>query len=152
MYLAWVLRDQRLRGFVLDRIASKAGDWRVDELMKVGNADYFERWLQPDSSRKARSNYENFLKEARTSRATSRTIHQELDDGWLNEAILTLVRHERSTTPAAGAEIDPIGFLLAKKWNGLVNLTANAARTGHSRGTVLVEDQLTYQKGDLLLA
>ena len=49
MYFLWAFRDERLRRFVCERIANRQGKWRVSELTKKTNADFFKHWFQPST-------------------------------------------------------------------------------------------------------
>src|SRR5580692_6588467 len=56
MYFLWAYRDERIRSFICERIADQSGRWRVPQLLNKANSKVFERWLQPSTARKARSN------------------------------------------------------------------------------------------------
>ncbi len=94
MYFLWAYRDDRIRRFVCERIADRNGRWRVPQLLNKANSDFFEQWLQPSTARKARSNFEYFLVEAKLYNPKSRTVQLELADGWLGHAAIAAAQHE----------------------------------------------------------
>ncbi len=124
MFLLWALRDGRLRGFILDRVADAKGKWRASQLANKANASYFTQWLQPGSSAKARSNIEFFLSEAGIYRQATRSIDLDYEDGWLAEAMVIASQHATSRTAEAAILRDPVGFLFDNGLHGLASLTS----------------------------
>jgi hypothetical protein len=57
MYGVFALRDERIRNFVTQRIATADGLWRPAEVIRKSNADHFDG----ASRTKVRSNFEFFL-------------------------------------------------------------------------------------------
>jgi len=125
MYFLWAYRDDRIRRFICERIADKNGEWRISQLLNKANSKFFEQWLQPTTSRKARSNFEYFLVETGIFVAKTRAVHLELDDGWLDQAAIAAAQHEKD--PLAREELltDPVDFLATRGWLGLLNATQN---------------------------
>lgn len=128
MYFVWAYRDERIRGFICERVADRRGKWRRTQLVNKANADFFEEWLVPGSARKARSNIEFFLKEAGIFDPTERSIHLELHDGWLTEAAVVAAQHERDPVTRRKLLNDPRDFLIQRRWTGLVNATDDELR------------------------
>lgn len=124
MFLLWALRDSRLRGFILDRVADAKGKWRASQLVNKANASYFTQWLQPGSSAKARSNIEFFLSEAGIYRQATRSIDLDYEDGWLADAMVVASQHATSRTAEAAILRDPVGFLFDNGLHGLASLTS----------------------------
>jgi hypothetical protein len=58
MLFVWAYRDERIRRFIIERIASTAGKWSTANLRKKANAVFFESWFKPGPSTKARSNFD----------------------------------------------------------------------------------------------
>jgi hypothetical protein len=125
MYFLWAYRDDRIRRFVCERIADKSGRWRIPQLLNKGNSSFFERWLQPSTARKARSNFEFFLVETGIYDAKSRALHLELDDGWLEQAAIAAAQHERDPFKREGLLANPVVFLEDQGWLGLLNAARN---------------------------
>ena len=63
MYLVWALRDERLRRFIVERVADRDGKWKISALRNKANSKFLEQWLKGSSAKKARSNIEFFLQE-----------------------------------------------------------------------------------------
>lgn len=123
MYFLWAYRDERIRRFICERIADQHGRWRITRLLEKANSDFFETWLQPSTARKARSNFEYFLIETNIYDPKSRTIHLELDDGWLAHAAIAAAQHENDPTMREELLANPIKFLERRNWLGLLNVT-----------------------------
>ena len=123
MYFLWAYRDKRIRQFVCEKIADKSGLWHSSEIINKGNAKFFEAWVQPSTARKARSNFEFFLTETKIFRPKSRTVHLELDDGWLTEAAIAAAQHEQDVGMREALLADPKMFLENLGWLGLLNAT-----------------------------
>jgi hypothetical protein len=83
MYFLWAYRDERIRRFVCEVIADASGRWRINELRRKSNANFFHQWLAASTARKARSNYEFFLAETNIVDLKARTVDLDLGDGWL---------------------------------------------------------------------
>lgn len=125
MYFTWAFRDERVRRFICEIVANREGKWRVRELTKKANASFLEQWFPKPSTTpsKARSNIEFFLQEAGIFTPATKSIHLDLEDGWLSEAMQVAAQHERSTARRQAMTSAPIEFLVANGWNGLVNAT-----------------------------
>jgi hypothetical protein len=126
MYFTWSWRDERLRRFVCEQIVGADGRWHVPRLVDKDRAKFFERWFAPSSAVKARSNIEFFLTECGIYRPATSSIHLELEDGWLAEAMLVAAQHEpdRSLHYPMGA--DPIGVLRLLGLTALADLPPGA--------------------------
>jgi hypothetical protein len=95
MYFAWALRDERLRQFICEVVAGSDGKWRVQELLKKSNAEFFRRWFPKSTSpTKVRSNIEFFLVKSGIFDATTKEVHLELTDGWLADGMSVAAQHE----------------------------------------------------------
>ena len=121
MYFLWAYRDERIRRFVCERIANDSGRWRVTQLLNKDNSDFFEQWFQPSTATKARSNFEYFLVETKLYDLKSRTVHLELDDGWLEHAAIAAAQHESDELLREELLANPIAFLEHHGWMGLLN-------------------------------
>jgi hypothetical protein len=121
MYFLWAYRDERIRRFVCEEIADKAGKWRVQKLVRKDTATFFEKWLQPSTAKKARSNFEFFLSETGIFDTTSKTVHLERTDGWLEQAAVAAAQHEQDPVEREELLASPIQFLRKRKWLGLIN-------------------------------
>lgn len=145
MFLLWALRDSRLRGFILDRVVDANGKWRVSELTKKANADYFTQWHRPGSAAKVRSNIEYFLNESGIYRPSTRTIHLDTKDGWLPEAMIAAAQHVLNKNAEATILRDPVGFLFDSQLHGLANLAAverEVASKGQPIAAEVLDDEL----------
>jgi hypothetical protein len=131
MYFVWAYRDDRIRRFVTERIADRLGKWRVRELLNKKNSDFFEEWHSTGSATKARSNVEFFLKSTGIFNETSRVIDLDLSDGWLSEAAAVAAQHEDNADDQRKLINDPIGFLIQKNLNGLINASIDELRGVH---------------------
>jgi hypothetical protein len=124
MYFLWAYRDDRIRRYICEVVANRSGQWRVRELLNKGNSTFFEEWLQENTARKARSNFEYFIvEETKIVDARTKTVHLELDDGWLDQAAIAAAQHE--TDPVLREELlaNPAAFLERRGWLGLLNIT-----------------------------
>lgn len=122
MYFLWAYRDERIRRFICEIVASPTGKWQVRQLLNKANSTFFEEWLQESTARKARSNFEYFIVEE-TKIVDGGDVHLELDDGWLDQAAIAAAQHE--TDPVVREELlaNPAAFLERRGWLGLVNIT-----------------------------
>jgi hypothetical protein len=146
MYFLWAYRDERIRGFVTDVIADTSGRWRVNRLVDKAQGRYFERWVAPSTATKARSNFEFFLAETKIYDPRTRTIHLELDDGWLNEAAIAAAQHEDDVFAREELLANPARYLEKRGWIGLLN----AARSEiPDTSTILVSDAVPRQDDEL---
>lgn len=125
MYFVWAFRDERLRRFVCERIANRQGKWRASELTRKTNADFFKQWFQPSTVKKVRSNIENYFAEMGIFDRETRTIHLELDDGWLPAAMQVAAQYERNASRRRVMLSAPVQFLISQDWHGLVNATVD---------------------------
>jgi hypothetical protein len=121
MYFLWIYRDDRIRCFICERVAEQNGRWNISQLLNKKNAKFFEKWLQPTSAEKARSNFERFLVETKIYNPAKRTLHLELDDGWLEQAAIAAAQHERDDSIREELLADPIAFLARRGWLGILN-------------------------------
>lgn len=55
--------------------------------------------------------------------AKSRTVHLDLDDGWLEQAAIAAAQHESDPLEREELLTDPIAFLIKRGWLGLLNTT-----------------------------
>jgi hypothetical protein len=121
MYFLWAYRDERIRRFVCEEISNKSGKWQVRKLVRKETASFFEKWLQPSTARKARSNFEFFLVETGIFNPQLKTVHLERDDGWLEQAAIAAAQHERDPVEREELLANPIQFLRNRNWLGLIN-------------------------------
>lgn len=145
MFLLWALRDPRLRGFILEKVADANGRWRTAELTRKANSAYFEQWHQSSSAAKIRSNIEFFLVEARTLNSKVNKADLNISDAWLPEALIAAAQHAVSEAAKATILRDPVGFLFDNQLHGLVNLTSQdrvAASRGQPVAVELLNDEL----------
>jgi hypothetical protein len=126
MYFLWAFRDDRIRGFVLEKIANKQGLWRAADVVRKGNAAFFSDngFVEVDTAPKVRSNFERFLVEARIFDEETHAVHLELDDDWLPAAMRVAAQYESEPLLRRQMLADPVGFLIARGWQGLTNATA----------------------------
>jgi hypothetical protein len=137
MYFIWAFREERLRHFILERIVDANGKWRPVQVTRKANADFFERYFEPRTAPKVRSNIERFFVETGVFNERNRTVHLELDDGWLVDAIQVVAQHESNAAQRRAMVMAPVEFLIANRLNGLANVTIEELR-GHA-GTVAAE-------------
>ncbi len=121
MYFVWAYRDERIRRFICERIADKSGRWRASQIENKDNSKFFERWAQPSTARKARSNLEYFLVETGIYNKQSKTTHLELKDGWFEQAVIVAAQHEANHRIREELLANPIAFLEKRNWLGLLN-------------------------------
>ena len=127
MFFVWAYRDLRVRRFICERVADRNGKWRVNELVKIANLQFFvrEKWLTLPAAQKARSNIQFFLEETGIFDEKARRIHLELDDGWLYEAAAVAAQHEEDPVIRRRLLDDVAQFLITNNWNGLINANAS---------------------------
>lgn len=123
MFFVWAFRDERLRRFICERVADRKGKWRVTQLTNKDNANFFEEWLQPGPSRKARSNIEFFLVETGIFDKSANKIDLGLEDGWLLEAAAVAAQHEGDPRIRRQLAEEPGRFLVENGWMALANAT-----------------------------
>lgn len=121
MYFLWAYRDERIRRFICESIADFSGKWRASEVINKDNAKFFRTWLSAKAAKKARSNFEFFLVETGIYNKEAETVHLELDDGWLEQASIAAAQHEADPTVREELLANPIEFLKARNWLGLLN-------------------------------
>src|SRR5262249_27848332 len=63
MLFVWAYRDERIREFILTKVADQQGKWSLGRIRNKTNAKFFETWYSKGPSAKARSNFEYFLVE-----------------------------------------------------------------------------------------
>ena len=141
MYFTWAMRDDRLRRFILERIAADTGLWRPEEVTRKANASFFQEFYTTNAAPKVRSNIEFFLVEAGI--LNGGVVHLELDDGWLTEGIRTAAQHVDESN---GAEMlsDPIGYIIRNRLVGLTNATL---ATIHALATTTEVPPVTHPSG-----
>ena len=126
MFFVWAFRDDRLRRFICECVARKDGKWRITELQKKSNAEFFKEWLEESTARKARSNIQYFLtEETGIVDIDSRTVHLELVDRWLFEAAAIAAEHEPDPVERRYLLKDPVQYLIDYEWTALANATAD---------------------------
>jgi hypothetical protein len=130
MYFLWAFRDDRIRRFVLEKLANNQGLWRPAEVVRKGNAAFFsdQGFVEEATAPKVRSNFERFLVETGIFDEDSHTVHLELDDDWLPAAMRIAAQYERNPLRRRQMLADPAGFLIANGWQGLANATAATLR------------------------
>lgn len=125
MFFTWAFRDDRVRRFICERIAGANGKWRVNQLLNKNNAEFFEEWLKPATSRKARSNIEFFLvDETHIVDRQSREVNLNLGDGWLFAAVSIAAQHEPDPVERRRLVDSPVEYLIHHKLTALANATA----------------------------
>jgi hypothetical protein len=122
MLFTWVYRDDRIRRFIIERVANSPGKWNTSKLTNKKNADFFEVWYSGGS--KARSNFEYFLAETKIYDPIGRKVHLELDDNWLEDAARVAAQHEKDPETRRQLLENPYKFLADKGWQALANATA----------------------------
>jgi len=148
MFFVWAFRDERVRRFICEVVANAAGKWRVGELTRKANADFFRQWFPKPSTTpaKARSNIEFFLAETGIYDPGKGAIHLELDDGWLNEAVQIAAQHEKNLGRRRAMTSAPSEFLIANQWHGLANATVDELRglgpSAPTEGDPLEDEQI----------
>jgi hypothetical protein len=126
MFFVWAFRDDRLRKFICGRVANPQGRWRVQELLRKENSEFFEQWFDQSTARKARSNIEYFLvDETKIANRESRKVDLNLSDRWLMEAMAIAAQHEPDPFERRRILEDPIQYLIDHEWTGLANATAD---------------------------
>lgn len=121
MYFVWVWRDERIRDFVLQKIADATGRWRIDDLVNKENASFFEQFFKGSTATKTRSNFERFLEDAGIFNRATQKVDFSLEDGWLSDAMSIVAASEGSELRSQMLS-DPVGFLFERKLNGLIDL------------------------------
>jgi hypothetical protein len=119
MLFVWAYRDDRVRNFIIERVANANGRWNSNNLKNKRNADFFRRW----GGAKARSNIEYFLVEAGIYDERTRRTHLELDDGWLEDAARVAAQHEDVPETRRQLVTNPYRFLAQRDWQALANAT-----------------------------
>jgi len=142
MYFVWVYRDERVRRFILERIAGPDGLWSAGRLRDKSNADFFEKWFRPRTCAKVRSNIEFFFKETGLLRGNS--IDLDLADGWLPLALQIGSQHEPDIARRKAMTHAPAEFVLVNDMNGLFNATADRLRSA-KLSAPLIEEPLEDQ-------
>ena len=122
LYGVFALRDSRIRNFVVQRIATAAGVWQPDEVVRKSNAGYFDGAARA----KVRSNFEFFLVNAGIFE--SGIVHLELEDGWLQDAVAVVSQYEDAPETRALMVADPIGYIIGEELQGLANTTVEQLR------------------------
>lgn len=128
MYFVWAYRDERLRRFICEKIANRDGKWRSNRVLNKGNASFFTEWVGADSAKKARSNIEFYLIGTGIFKKKTKSVHLDLNDGWLTEAAIVAAQYERNALDKRRLLTDPREFLIRKNWTGLVNASPEELR------------------------
>jgi len=139
MYFTWALRDPRVARFIVEVVANRNGKWRVQQLVRKVNAKFFEEFFEPETAPKVRSNLEYFLVEAGIFDPNTQTVHLELNDGWLGEAMQVTAQHERDPARRRAMINAPVDFLVSEGLHSLTNSTPDELR-GHA-ASVLAEPE-----------
>lgn len=126
MYGVFALRDDRIRNFVTQKIATRSGMWQQAEVIRKSNADYFDG----ASRSKVRSNYEFFLNNAGIYQNGS--VHLELEDGWLHDSVAIASQYEALPEIRALMLADPISYIIREGAQGLANATVEQLRSAKS--------------------
>jgi hypothetical protein len=130
MYGIWVLRDSRFRRFVLERIAAQDGRWRTSEVTRKSNAAFFETLgFQKNTAPKIRSNIEYFFVETGIFNAATRTVHLDLDDHWLDDAVRAAAELEDDTVKRLAMITDPVGWIVRQQFHGIANIASDALQS-----------------------
>lgn len=131
MYFVWAIRDERLRRFICEVVANEQGKWRIRELVKKTNAEFFRHWFPKPSTtpQKARSNIEFFLTKAGIFDPYGKAVRLELGDGWLVDAMQVAAQHERNPAQRKAMASAPGEWLISHRWNGLANAQPEELRT-----------------------
>ncbi|MEX0809825.1 MAG: hypothetical protein WD044_13955 [Dongiaceae bacterium] len=120
MLFTWAYRDDRIRRFILERVARPNGKWVPQQLLNKNNADFFEQ-----GKAKARSNFERFLVETHIFNPKTQTINLNLSDQWLEIAARVVAQHESNREQRSQLLHNPYLFLVDQKWTGLANATSD---------------------------
>ncbi len=126
MYFLWVFRDDRLRGFICERVADANGHWQEAELTRIENMDYFNPFFAPgtDTAQKTRSNLEHRLLEWNIYRPGEiPPIRLDLGDRWLEDGMRAAAQHENDPVRRAAMVTSPGQYLVANGWHGMTNVT-----------------------------
>lgn len=123
MYFLWAFRDHRLRQFISEVVAGPNGKWRASELTKKSNAKFFQKFFEPNTSAKVRSNIEYFLVESGIFSNSKNTIHLELEDGWITEGVSVASQHEPDFEKRRAMIGSPVEYLIANGLNPIASAT-----------------------------
>lgn len=126
MLFVWAYRDDRIRRFIVERVANQDGKWSIESLTDKSNSNFFDEWYA--GSAKARSNFEYFCDEASIFERVTRTIHLELGDSWLEDAARVASQYETNPERRRRLLSDPYKFLVEEKMNALANATVQELR------------------------
>jgi hypothetical protein len=137
MLFLWAYRDERIRRYICECIASSSGLWSIRKLVDKNSGKFFEKWVRPATAKKARSNFEFFLVETGIFDPVSQTIHLELDDGWLEQAAIVCAQHESDLSIREELLANPVMFLKSRGWLGLLN--AKSVPTTRASPLLLVD-------------
>ena len=122
MLFVWAYRDDRIRRFILERIANTSGRWRPSEVTNKTNGAFFQQWYS--GAGKARSNFEYFLAETGIFNPTTRELRLELNDNWLEDGARVAAQHEPDPELRRQLLENPYKFLVDQNWPALANCTA----------------------------
>jgi hypothetical protein len=135
MLFAWLYRDDRLRQFVIERVSDADGVWEPARLCDKANSDFFRQW----GGAKARSNFERFLGETGIYDGSSRSVHLDLKDNWLEDAARVVAQHEPEPEIRRQLSENPYKFLESRGWNALANSTSDALLTREANANFAVD-------------
>jgi hypothetical protein len=122
MLFTWMYRDDRLRRFIIERVADANGHWIPARLIDKANSDFFAQWYSGGA--KARSNFEYFLVETGIYDDLNQAVHLELDDNWLEDAARVAAQHEPNASLRRRLLENPYKYLVDQRWNALANATS----------------------------
>lgn len=128
MFFVWCWKDDRVRRYITEQVADVTGKWQGRHLLDLTRSKFFQEFLGAGPSRKARSNFEEFLARTGILDREEESVHMELDDGWLRVAVETVAQHESGVSRAA-LIANPADFLVSRSLNGLANATAAELHT-----------------------
>lgn len=134
MYFIWAMRDERIRRFIVERIADPSGQWDPKRLTNKENWKFFyEPRGSEGSAKKARSNYERYLEKVGIFDPTTGKIDLSLEDGWLTDAMVILAAKEPDIVTRDRMVRDPLSYLISRGLNALANLPTTS-RPEHYEG------------------
>lgn len=135
LYLVWALRDERVRRFVLEVAADETGLWQPEAIRDKENARFFERFLGPDSAKKARSNFEYYLSEAGILRTYGR-VELDPQGEWVPDAARIAANHAVRAELREQLRRAPLQFFHDRGLNGLINATLTEIAQEAASGTL----------------
>jgi hypothetical protein len=128
MYFLWMYRSAPHRRFVCEIVADRNGHWRTNNLTRKANFSFFQNFYSESTAIKARSNFEYFLTEVGIYRPLDNSVHLELDDGWLPDAVAVAAQHEGDRDRRQAMLANPVEFLISNGLHGLANASPSELR------------------------